>query len=202
MRKILLVLASVLSVIVLIFSGCKGSVTETVVSTQTVISSNTVTQTSVITSTLPAITLPAETETVVTTQSPQTVTVTGSRTTITTTNTKTETTTVTASPSITTSTVNGTVVFSYSGKGDLSTSFFSIYETPWVFEYTTDWSGDFNAFLVHDTSLPNSGIVSATVTAWETYRTYVYNRTGANMYIKIEDAPSDGSWTIRVIQLT
>ncbi len=202
MRKIFLVLASVLSVAVLVLSGCKGSVTQTVVSTQTIISSNTITQTSIITSTIPAVTLPAETETVTTTMPPQTVTVTGPRTTVTSTNTKTETTTFTASPSITTNTFQGTVIFEYSGKGNLSTPFFSIYQSPWVFQYMTDWSGDFNAFLVHDTSLPSSGIVSAAVTAWVTYHTYVYNRTGANMYIKIEDAPSDGSWTIRVIELT
>jgi hypothetical protein len=201
MRKVFLVLASVLSVAALVFSGCKGSVTETVVSTQTVTSTNTLTQTSVAISTLPAVTLPVVTETVTSTLPQDTVTVTGPETTVTSTSTKTQTTIITASPTMTTNTFEGTVVFSYSGKGNLSTTFFSIYESPWVFQYTTDWDGDFNAFLVQDTSSPNPCVVSATVTAWETYHTYVYNKTGMNMYFKIEDAPHDGLWTIKVIQL-
>jgi hypothetical protein len=201
MRKIFLVLASVLSVVVLVLSGCKGSVTQTVVSTETVTSSHTLTQISITTSTLPAVTLPVVTETVTSTMSQNTVTVTLPRTTVTSTSTRTQTTTVTASPSITTSTVEGTVIFSYSGKGNLSTPFFSTYKNPWVFQYTTDWSGDFNAFVVQDASTPGVGIVSAAVTAWVTYHTYVYNIAGTNMYIKIENAPPDGSWSIKVIEL-
>ena len=201
MRKILLVFASVLSVVVLILSGCKGNVTETVVSTQTIISNNTITQTSIITSTLPAITLPVETDTVTTTLPVETITITGARTTITSTNTKTTTTTVTASPSITTNIVDGIVVFEYSGKGNSATLPFSIYESPWAFEYIADWSGDFTAFLSYDSGAVYAAIVSTTVTAWETYNTYVYNKFGDNMYIYIDDIPADGLWTIRVIQL-
>ncbi len=201
MRKIFLVLASVLSVILLVLSGCKGSVTETVVSTKTVVSNNTITQTSTSTSTLPAVTLPVITETVITTLPADTVTVTGAGTTMTFTSTKTETKTVTATPSITTNTVDGSVVFEYSGKGEVSTLPFTILKSPWVFQYTTDWSGDFTAYLIYDWGAAYGAIVSASVTAWETYHTYVYNKTGENMYVKIEGIPSDGSWTIRVIQL-
>ncbi len=202
MRKVLPVLVGILLVTVVAFPGCKGNVTETVISTYTVISSQTITQTSTMTSTPPAVTLPVTTETVTTTLPVETVTVTGSRTTITSTSTKTATTTITASPSIITNIVDGIVVFEYSGKGNSATLPFSIYESPWAFEYMTDWSGDFTAYLSYNNGADYAGIVIAPVTAWETYSTYVYNKFGDNMYIYIDDIPADGLWTIRVIQLT
>ncbi|MDD4924720.1 MAG: hypothetical protein PHF74_07850 [Dehalococcoidales bacterium] len=202
MRKVLLVLAGVLLLVVSVFSGCKGNVIETVVSTQTVVSNQTITLTSTSTSTPPAVTLPVITETITTTLPAETITVTGAGTTITSTNTRTTTTTVTASPSIITNTVDGTVVFTYSGKGEMNTLPFTLLKSPWVFQYVTDWSGDFTAYLIYDEGVGYGAIVSVSVTAWETYQTYVYNKTGENMYVKIEDVPSDGSWTIRVIRIT
>jgi hypothetical protein len=200
MRKILLVLTTVLSLIALVFSGCKGSVTETVVSTETIVSNSTYTQVSTFTS-ISTTTPPVITETVTSTLPVQTVTVTGSKTTVTSTNIKTETKTVTATPTIITNTFNGVVVFSYSGKGSMTSLPFSIEKSPWVFQFTTDYDGDFSANLFYDNNNYVT-IVDASVKAWENYYTYVYNKTGINMYVSVEGIPAEGSWTIQVIQLT
>ncbi len=201
MRKILMVLTGILSVGILVFSGCKGSVTETVISTQTIVSNSTYTQVSTFTS-ISTTTPPVITETVTSTLPVETVTVTGSKTTVTSTNTRTETKTVTATPTIITNTVNGFVVFTYAGKGSMTSLPFSIEKSPWVFQFTTDYDGDFSANLFYDNSNNYIAIVDASVTAWETYYTYVYNKTGINMYVSVEGIPAEGSWTIQVIQLT
>ena len=169
------------------------TVTKTVAITVTVTSTIGAGQTVTVTKTL------TDGGAVVTVTQSQTITntVTASPTTVTQTQTVTQT--ITASPTITTDTVDGVTVFTYSGKGEMNTPPFSISSSPWVFQYTADWSGSFIVYLYQGSNRVGDIYVGG-VTAGETYYTYIYDKIGIDLNFKIASAPSSGSWTIRVIQ--
>ena len=112
------------------------------------------------------------------------------------------TTTVTVTPTTTTpapTTTTPNIVFSFTGVGERNTPPFAIDTSPWILQYSADWSGFFHVNLEGDSS---GGMVSRSVTAGEVYETYIYDQTGSNLYFRIGSAPSDGTWTLTVIKIT
>jgi len=130
---------------------------------------------------------------------PTTVTITAAPTT-----TVTVTTTVTeapptTTPPLTTTTSTPNIIFTFTGVGERNTPPFSISTSPWILRYTANWSGTFIVYLKGDSS---GTMIALGVTSDEVYETYIYDKTGGTLYFKIASAPSDGEWTITVIELS
>lgn len=92
-----------------------------------------------------------------------------------------------------------TMVFTHSGSGQVNTPPFVIGTSPWKLKFSTNWSGHF-AVQLRDGGIDL--VINQGVLAGETYETYVYEHTGSNLYFFIQDAPSDGLWTLSVIEVT
>lgn len=106
------------------------------------------------------------------------------------------TTTATVTP---TTTTPSNVVFSVTGVGKRNTLQFSISTSPWMIQYTTDWTG--NRFGVAVAGDATGTVINNPVVAGEINENYIYGKTGT-MYFIITDAPVDGTWTITVIDIS
>lgn len=91
------------------------------------------------------------------------------------------------------------VVFKYSGRGSVNTPPFAMDTSPWILEFSTSWSGHF-AVQLRDGGIEL--VINQGVLAGEKYETHVYRHTGSNLYFSILDAPSDGLWTLSIIEVT
>ena len=91
------------------------------------------------------------------------------------------------------------IIFVYSGSGLINTPPFNIGSSPWILQFSTNWSGHFAV------QLRNGGIelvINQSVTVGRVYKTYVYRHTGSNLYFSIQNAPTDGIWELSVIKVT
>ena len=91
------------------------------------------------------------------------------------------------------------IIFVYSGSGLINTPPFNIGSSPWILQFSTNWSGHFAV------QLRNSGIelvINQSVTVGRVYKTYVYRHTGSNLYFSIQNAPRDGIWKLSVKKVT
>lgn len=102
--------------------------------------------------------------------------------------------TETATPPVTTG--DSDIVFTFSGVGERNTPPFSIDTSPWILEYSVNWSGVFTVSLGGDST---SNIILDSLKAGIVYETYIYDKKGS-LYFRITSAPSDGEWTLTVIK--
>lgn len=111
--------------------------------------------------------------------------------------TATTTTTVTETVTLLPPTTNN-VVFSFTGIGDGNTPPFSISTSPWILQYSTDFSGTFTIYIEGDSS---GKLIDGGIHSGELYETIFYNRTGSNLYFRVASEPSGGGWTVTVLEV-
>ncbi len=90
--------------------------------------------------------------------------------------------------------------FTHKGSGLINTPPFNIDTSPWVLQFSTNWSGHFAVQIWNDG--PKKLVVNQSVKAGEVYETHVYQLIGINLYFTIKNAPAEGVWTLSVIKIT
>lgn len=88
-------------------------------------------------------------------------------------------------------------VISFSGSGRVNSPPFTMDTSPWILQFSTNWSGHFAVQLRDGRSV--GLVINQSVSAGQKYETYVYEHTSNNMYFFIQQARGDGEWTLSVI---
>jgi len=90
------------------------------------------------------------------------------------------------------------VVFTHTGTGVGNSLPFEVGSSPWKLQFSASWTGGFRL----DAHAPTGGwkgVVDRSVTNGVVYETYVYGWEGAT-YFDMNRAPSDGQWTVWVLE--
>ena len=90
-------------------------------------------------------------------------------------------------------------VFAYTGIGQANSPPFQVSSSPWKLRYRTSWSGSFGLFVAGDQGLRS--VVGQPVTGGVIQQAVVSDGAGV-MYLVVSDAPSEGVWTVWVIEDT